>query len=981
MKNKYAVTANRWWLAVVWVMSVALSMQAQTTQPPVIQWQRVVEGNGNVGSVSGRPAIIKNSQGGYSVLTGDRRLLFLTTSGDIMTDTPVTGVFYDRSTTPALSTIGLAPTSDGGVVVGVQDNLAWSLQKRDANGAVGWINRLFAYSDNYFYSVTDVVVSPDGGFMIFATYQDRNFTPGQVFVAANKIDKNGNQVWTKTIRYPGASGTRVSQAISTVDGGYLLAGATYTPADRDTFRGWAAKLDEQGNVTWQNRYDQVNGLNGAALYTADSESYVLNGLSFSNSPAFYAPSSFVVDRLGGVRSNLPAVVVPFAAINSTATVTAVPYTNRPSAYVVANHTPFDTNGGDIRLTTFSNQGDLVWTKTLGGSGRDYGAAPSVLATDNGFVVIGITESTNGDVQGKTNNNPATWIVKLEDPTKRFTLAQPIYNCQTGQISFTWIGGDGSPITYSAPGISRSSATSNSGTVEPGLRNDPKPIIITATQSGETSSYVFDFNAFCNGTQPPVLIKPIPDFTFTVSTGVSDQFVSQYFSTQTSSDDVRFTASGLPLGLSFYELRSLREAYFGGFPRATGVYTVTVTATNSTLTPPNNSVSTTFKITIVDQPVVNPPTPPTGGTLALTQPTYNCQTGAITFNTTGGDGSPITYNAPGIGRANITDNFGTVEPGLRNDPKPITITAVQSGQTASYTFDLKVYCSPQRAKVPLPSYIPNPTFMVNQSLSYPNLVIGSGYYDASDPYNYKTWPISASGLPPGLSLNTGVASGTYFYVGIFGTPTTPGTYPVTVTVVDPRFPNDLPFATSFTITIIGAVPSTLTLTAPTYDCASGAIIFRSSGGNGSSVEYAAAGITGWTTNPNQLVDPDSRTANDVKPFTLMARQNGVTVSYVWDLKAACGRARVGVGEPVAELNVSVLGNPVSEAVTVAIRGAEGQPLSLRLIDGRGRVIENRLVEQAGATEQQRFDLHRQEPGLLLLRVSSGIQTKTVKVVKQ
>ena len=271
---------------------------------------------------------------------------------------------------------------------------------------------------------------------------------------------------------------------------------------------------------------------------------------------------------------------------------------------------------------------------------------------------------------------------------------------------------------------------------------------------------------------------------------------------------------------------------------------------------------------------------------MTQPTYNYQTGAITFNTSGGDGLPITYNAPGISRITATSNTGIVEQGLRNDPKPITITATQSGQMTSYTFDFGAFCAnPQPPQPPV--------------------------------------------TPPAPSTS-----------------------------------------------------NALTLLAPTYDCATGAITFRSSGGgNGSHVEYAAAGITDWMTNPNQFADRESRTANDVQPFMLMARQNGVTITYVWDLKVACGRARQGVSEGAAELSVSVLGNPVSDAMTVEIRGVEGEPLSLRLLDSRGRLVESRTVEQAGSVERQRFTLPASGPGLLLLRVSSGTRSQTVKIIRQ
>jgi hypothetical protein len=269
---------------------------------------------------------------------------------------------------------------------------------------------------------------------------------------------------------------------------------------------------------------------------------------------------------------------------------------------------------------------------------------------------------------------------------------------------------------------------------------------------------------------------------------------------------------------------------------------------------------------------------------MTQPTYDCATGAITFNTTGGDSSTITYTAPGISRSSVTSNSGTVEQGLRNDPKTITITATQSGYSTSYSFDLKAFCSGTTPNTPTP------------------------------------------------------------------TPTPTG--------------------------------GTLTLTQPTYDCATGAFTFNYTGGDGSPVEFQAIGITGWTTNPNQFVDTESRTASDVKPFTLIARQNGQMVTYTWDLKAACGRsARLAATEAGQALDLTVKGNPVGNTAVVEIRGAEGRSVSLDLLNASGQVLEQRHIEQAGAVDEQRFDVQRQPTGLLFLRAQSGQQKQTVKLIKQ
>ncbi len=87
-----------------------------------------------------------------------------------------------------------------------------------------------------------------------------------------------------------------------------------------------------------------------------------------------------------------------------------------------------------------------------------------------------------------------------------------------------------------------------------------------------------------------------------------------------------------------------------------------------------------------------PATATGGPLTLLTPTYNCTTAAISFNLIGGDGSPVTYFAPGISRASITTPNGILEPGLIFDPKTLFISATQNGTTVSQTFDYTAFCA-------------------------------------------------------------------------------------------------------------------------------------------------------------------------------------------------------------------------------------------------------------------------------------------------
>ena len=178
-------------------------------------------------------------------------------------------------------------------------------------------------------------------------------------------------------------------------------------------------------------------------------------------------------------------------------------------------------------------------------------------------------------------------------------------------------------------------------------------------------------------------------------------------------------------------------------------------------------------------------------LQLVAPLYNCQTGAFTFQTAGGDGSMIEYMAPGITAWTTNpQQFVDVQTRTAADAQPLTLVARQSGQEVRLVWDIRLVC-----------------------------------------------PVGD--------------------------------------------------------------PAQLRLVAPQYDCQSGAFTFQTAGGDGSPLEYMAAGITAWTTNPHQFVDVQTRTAADAQPLLLMVRQKGSTGEpkqddYVWDIRAICPVEKLGLG---------------------------------------------------------------------------------------
>lgn len=303
-------------------------------------------------------------------------------------------------------------------------------------------------------------------------------------------------------------------------------------------------------------------------------------------------------------------------------------------------------------------------------------------------------------------------------------------------------------------------------------------------------------------------------------------------------------------------------------------------------------------------------------LQVTGATVDCTNGNVTITATGGNGNQIQYS---IGGAQYSpSNPVAVNPTVLNDPN---------------TTFIQLYAR-----------------QVNST---------STGFDVAGPFQFNlraACPISTT-TPPSTTTATPVPTAC-------GSPTNTIGQPLVITGVT------------------------------NISCSNGTFSILVTGGNGQPINWG--GIVGLSNvdpyncrrqvdNSEQLDAINDRTPNVVAPFQIWGMQvgGGRTNVFSFDFDALCPApsARVATAEAKGNLDVTVLGNPtLGETVEVEVRGAEGQAMQLRVVDGLGAAISEKSVEKAGSVERQTISLGR-SAGMYFLQVTTPDKSKTVKVVRQ
>jgi hypothetical protein len=225
-----------------------------------------------------------------------------------------------------------------------------------------------------------LIQTSDGGYAIAGFTISFGAGSGDVYVV--KLDANGNLQWTKTIGGPASE--EGNSLIQTSDGGYAITGYTksFGTGELDVY---LVKLDANGNLQWTKTIGGKKEDVGTSLIQTSDGGYAIAGFTISFGAGEWDVYVVKLDAKGNLQWTKtiggPASEEGYSLIQTS-----------DGGYAIAGYTKsFGAGGWDVYVIKLDAKGNLQWTKTIGGPGEEIGNS-LIQTSDGGYAIVGTTGS-------------------------------------------------------------------------------------------------------------------------------------------------------------------------------------------------------------------------------------------------------------------------------------------------------------------------------------------------------------------------------------------------------------------------------------------------------------------------------------------------------------------------------------------------------------------------------------------------------------
>jgi hypothetical protein len=249
-------------------------------------------------------------------------------------------------------------------------------------------------------SLTDearsIIQSSDGGFAVAGNTQSFGAGLNDIYVV--KLDSGGNVLWTKTIG--GGSDDQARSIIQSSDGGFVVAGWT-SSFGAGGYDMYIVKIDGSGNIAWTKTIGGTGNDYAYSIIQDLDRNYVVVG--WGNS--FGGNNDMYVVKLDSSGNVVWTKTIGGSGDDGANSIIQ----SSDGAYVIAGHTRSFSSSYDFYVVKIDSSGNVLWEKTIGGGWYD-------LYDDQAFSII---QSSDGSyiIVGKTQNFGAggydVYVVKID----------------------------------------------------------------------------------------------------------------------------------------------------------------------------------------------------------------------------------------------------------------------------------------------------------------------------------------------------------------------------------------------------------------------------------------------------------------------------------------------------------------------------------------------------------------------------------------
>jgi hypothetical protein len=314
--------------------------------------------------------------------------------------------------------------STDGEVFGSHGSFDFWIAVLDSTGDTVWAKTYGGSSADKAYAIQQTT---DNGFVIAGSANSNN---GDVFGHHGysyssdfwiiKINSSGDTIWTKTI---GGTDNDCAYSIDqTIDGGYIVAGSTES-TDGDVYGNsgdldyWIVRLNSTGDTLWTKTYGGAGDDIAHSVLQTNDNGFIVAG--YSESDSGYVHNSHGINDYWILKLDVDGDTLWTKTFGGSLHDKGYSIQQTlDGGYVIAgnsfsNDKDVYRNQGsnDYWIVKIDGSGNVVWSKSLGGSDSD--EAYCIRQTiDSGFIVAGSARSDDGDVSGNQGEIDF-WVVKLD----------------------------------------------------------------------------------------------------------------------------------------------------------------------------------------------------------------------------------------------------------------------------------------------------------------------------------------------------------------------------------------------------------------------------------------------------------------------------------------------------------------------------------------------------------------------------------------